>query len=134
MENASKALLIAGAILIAILLISIGMMIFGNIGGFTDTATQQTDIMQVQMFNKQFEQYAGKNVSGSNVKALVSNIKANNNTYTNVDPSKVISLVMQSKTGGTITENDIGANYRYEVTFGTDDGSGFINSATIKQK
>ncbi len=38
MENASKALIIAGAILIAILLISVGILILNSISGVTDSA------------------------------------------------------------------------------------------------
>lgn len=145
MENASKALLIAGAILIAILLIGIGMLIFGNIGGFTDQATQQTDAMQIDMFNRQFEQYAGKNVSGSNVKALLRNINTNNTTNKDDASRQIVgSSTSEVKTNpatataGTASKfadtaiSGIGANYRYEVSFGTD-ASGFINSVTIKQ-
>lgn len=145
MENASKALLIAGAILIAILLIGIGMLIFGNIGGFTYQAQQQTDAMQIEMFNRQFQQYAGKNVSGSNVRTLLRNINTNNVTNKD-DASKQIigasasevKTTPTSATAGTASKfpdtviNGIGANYRYEVSFGTD-ASGFINSVTIKQ-
>lgn len=145
MENASKALLIAGAILIAILLIGIGMLIFGNIGGFTEQATQQTDAMQIDMFNRQFQQYAGKNVSGSNVKALLRNINTNNATNKD-DVSRQIIGASSSEvtasptpaTAGTASRfsdteiSKIGANYRYEVSFGTD-ASGFINSVTIKR-
>ena len=146
MENASKALLIAGAILIAILLIGIGMMIFGNIGGFTESATQQTDTMQIQMFNRQFEQYAGSNVSGSNVKVLISNINANNATYLD-DPSRqivvdtatanqVVTCTPATATKGTactLSSASIGVNYRYTVKFGTD-ASGFINKVSIVKK
>ena len=39
MENATKALIIAGAVLIAILLISIGILLINNNKGITDSAT-----------------------------------------------------------------------------------------------
>lgn len=128
MENASKALLIAGAILIAILLIGIGMMVFGNINGITGQAGQQMDAIEIQGFNRPFTQYEGTNVSGSNVKTLISNINASNATYKN-DASRQISISVDGTdvTGKTAT---IGANYRYTVTFGTD-VSGFVNSAII---
>ncbi len=136
MENASKALLIAGAILIAILLIGIAMMVFGNINGITGLAGQQVDALEIQGFNRQFEQYAGENVSGSNVKTLLNNINASNATYAN-DASKQIGAA--SGTGNVVTETgttakvlsaNIGTNYRYKVSFGKD-ASGFINSVTV---
>lgn len=134
MENASKALLIAGAILIAILLIGIAMMVFGNINGITGIVGQQVGTMEIQAFNKQFEQYAGENVSGSNVKTLVSNINASNATYAD-DASKQIgagagSVVTETGTSPKVLSGSIGTNYRYKVSFGKD-ASGFINSVTV---
>ena len=47
MENASKALIIAGAILISILLISVGILIFNSTRGFTDNASETDDAMEL---------------------------------------------------------------------------------------
>jgi len=47
MENASKALIIAGAILISILLISVGILIFNSTRGFTDNASATDDAMEL---------------------------------------------------------------------------------------
>ena len=46
MENASKALIIAGAILIAILLISLGIIMFNSSKGTTDQATGTANAME----------------------------------------------------------------------------------------
>lgn len=45
MENASKALIIAGAILISILLISVGILVFNSTSGVTDNAGKTGDVM-----------------------------------------------------------------------------------------
>lgn len=124
MENASKALLIAGAILIAILLIGIAMMIFGNIGGITGIAEKEVDQIEVQGFNRPFLQYEGT-MSGSNVKALLTKIKTSNAAYKD-DPSRQISTNDVPAT--------IGLNYSYDVSFGYDESSGFINKVIIKQR
>ena len=145
MENASKALLIAGAILIAILIIGIGMMVFNGIGSITDQQEAKVDAMAIQMFNASFESYKGTNVSGANVKALLSSIAANNTTYSQ-DASRQIKVTFTPKspstaTGysaqtnpSTISNTVVGSNFRYTVNFGTDAGSGYINSCTIVQK
>ncbi len=78
MENASKALLIAGSILIVILLIAVGMMVFNGARGSIDEAVAQMSAQDLQMFNQQFTQYEGTRVVGSVVKALVEKIAANN--------------------------------------------------------
>ena len=91
MENASKALIIAGAILLAILIIGLGVYIYRQAAGVIDTGTM--DQLVVSQFNAQFEPYLGNNVSGSNVKQLIKIINASNRakedltvTYVVVDP------------------------------------------------
>ena len=76
MENASKALIIAGAILLAILIIGLGVYIYRQAAGVIDTGT--IDQLVVSQFNAQFEPYLGNNVSGSNVKQLIKIINASN--------------------------------------------------------
>lgn len=46
MENASKALIIAGAILISILLISLGIIMFNASKGTTDQANRTANAME----------------------------------------------------------------------------------------
>lgn len=76
MENASKALLIAGAILLAILLISLGLLAFR---GASDTVTNNNmDAAEIEAFNMKWEKFIGTNVSASNVNALISSAIAHN--------------------------------------------------------
>lgn len=57
MENASKALIIAGAILVSILLVSLGIIMFNASKGTTDQAGDTADLLknsaeqQVQTLN-----------------------------------------------------------------------------------
>ena len=90
MENASKALLIAGAILIVILLIAVGMIVYNNSKSTIDAGIAQMDSTEIQMFNSQFTNYEGKQ-SGTAAKALVETILANNATYAN-DSSKKVNV------------------------------------------
>ena len=81
MENASKALIIAGAILIAILLIGIGV---GLISAVSDPAAQGTDeIVQagIKAANAKFEKYQGKQ-TGSNIISLIKEIRIHNSSNT----------------------------------------------------
>lgn len=80
MENASKALIIAGAILLAILIIALGVFIFqraqnsaSDLGGLDET--------KVQSVNQKYENYEGSSVTGSDVRALMTKVRTNNNTY-----------------------------------------------------
>ena len=78
MENASKALIIAGAILIAILLISVGLVVFNSTKGVTDQAGELGRTMSAEVFNNQFTQYFGDRVRGSTVRELINRIDVYN--------------------------------------------------------
>ena len=83
MENASKALIIAGAILLSILIIGIGMYIYNAAKEVMSSVN--LDKYQIQEFNEQFNSYAGNN-NGSKAKTLVSDLTANARQYSD-DPS-----------------------------------------------
>ena len=69
MENASKALIIAGAILLAILIISLGIMIYNQAAGVVNNNAMSE--VEVTQFNAKFTQYEGDSVSGSVVKSML---------------------------------------------------------------
>ena len=79
MENESKSLIIAGAILLSILIISVGILIYNNsVGASKDDIASEALEMQLMQFNKQYEMYEGIQNS-NNVKQLL-NIASQNNT------------------------------------------------------
>ena len=96
MENASKALIIAGAILLSILIIAIGIFIFNGANStITDSMTSMST-QEIEAFNNQLLSYDGKQ-SGSNVKALIGRLIANSNTYK--DETNKIPKVKTSSNG-----------------------------------
>ena len=76
MENASKALIIAGAILLAIVIISLGLVVVNNTRSVTDNAN--LNAQEIETFNNKFVAYEGANVSGSQVKSLLQTAIASN--------------------------------------------------------
>jgi len=76
MENASKALVIAGAVLLSILLISIGILIFNSTGTVTDQVKSQSESMAIQTFNSQFTPYEGSGKTASEIRSLKSAVNA----------------------------------------------------------
>lgn len=78
MENAAKALVIAGAILISIILISIGVMVVNSADSLVDEGTKQMDEQAVNAFNRKFSGYQGTRVRGSNVRTLVQTVNTSN--------------------------------------------------------
>lgn len=78
MENASKALLIAGAILLAILIISIGMYIVNKASATVDLGAAELNIIQIQTFNNKYEMHEG-NCIGKVVKKVLQYAIQDNN-------------------------------------------------------
>ena len=78
MENASKALLIAASVLIAIALIAIGIRILSATSGVTTQVDRVSSTLEASIFNSQFTKYEG-NQKGSDVKALL-RLVINSNT------------------------------------------------------
>ena len=87
MENASKALIIAGAILLAILIIGLGIFIYRQAANtVSDTGMDQ---LTIQQFNAQFENYLGKEITGTAAKSPYDTILNNNNTATEATKVKL---------------------------------------------
>ena len=76
MENASKALIIAGAILLAIVIISLGLIVVNNVRDVTDNTNLSEQ--EIQSFNAKFIAYEGDNVSGSRVNSLIQQVISTN--------------------------------------------------------
>lgn len=103
MENASKALIIAGAILISIMIVSLGVLIFNQIGGAAKEAANM-DEQEIANFNSKITPYVGKNISGSQINALIQLIISIDNSAVNSgETEKVVTISYPLETGGTNT-------------------------------
>lgn len=60
MENASNALLIAGAILIAMLILATGIYLFATSSGLGDTYERTMETTEIQKFNANFTKFEGR--------------------------------------------------------------------------
>ena len=108
MENASKALIIAGAILLAILLISLGMMVLNKATGILDS--EQLDQAAVTTFNQKFTKYEGEKVKGSNVRSLISEVAAYNGSEDRESAGEAIITLE----GGIVTTDATSGEISYQ--------------------
>ena len=76
MENASKALIIAGAILLSILIVSLGIMVYQ--GAKETVGSSNLNKQEIESFNSQWESYEGNKQTASQVRAMVQAVIANN--------------------------------------------------------
>lgn len=78
MENATKALLIAGAVLIALLLISLGISVVNSGSDSTEQANSAMESTSVFAFNQPYLSFISKSASGTSAKFLTNKILQHN--------------------------------------------------------
>ena len=139
MENASKALIIAGSILIALIVISLGVYIFSRFSG-TEREKANMDEQERGIFNSEITQYIGNSVAGSQVRALATTVRSMNaNSLKKNDTRKYVTMYYNDETNYIVRINNnkvetdikkIETNkfYKVECEFGTD---GFINKVKV---
>ncbi len=137
MENASKALIIAGAILLAILLISLGIMIYNQA---QDTVSDSgMDQAAITSFNNQFLKYEGTR-KGTIVKSMIQEVLATNagsstagtgttGTKTNDGIQVKVKLGDEEATATPTTSKIINNNsYNVTLSYGS---SGRVDTITV---
>ena len=121
MENASKALLIAGGILIGLLLIALLIRTFTNISIFQKTQLTEEEQAQLIAFNEQYTKYLNQYVYGTEVRTLI-------NKYENDGLVKVLPENLNPPTG-------IGQHTKYYqcTAIGYDQKTGKVNTITFRE-
>lgn len=147
MENASKALIIAGAILISIMIVSLGVLIFSRM---SETAKQMAnmDEQEIAAFNSKITPYLGESISGSQVNALIQyvisndlaciqsgeTIKAITIKYPgNADPGISVNGSGELNYGSGQKRVETGAG-KYYIVSGTYDSNGLLTNIQVSNK
>ena len=142
MDNASKALIIAGAILIAVMLVSLGVMLYNTAAGVAEGTIGTVEALGVGGFNAQFNQYMGERQRASVAQGLIDKVITNNangdttisvqllkgtSTNSKLAASKTSDTAKLTETRGLITTKDT----VYKIEVGSYDTSGTINFIKI---
>lgn len=112
MENASKALIIAGAILLSILIISLGIMVYNN--AKTTITNQNLDKEEVQVFNSEWETYVGDKRTANEVRVMIQAVKSHNGAETKADTLRFIDV--KKSTSGADAISSAAANSTTPIT------------------
>ena len=148
MENASKALIIAGAILLSILIIALGIYVFNMSKSASNTNALSK--MEISEFNGTFTNYEGKQ-TGSTVKGLldemVSSAVANKDSDDKLPDIQYKNFLTHTTSGkdGTIIsnvsnmntnkmkelKNSIANSHYYYVSTELDAETGLVNKVII---
>lgn len=132
MENASKALVMAGAVIIALVIVSLSFFVFKQ---WADKGMKMSDMteQEIEAFNSKITPYLGQNVSGSQVNALLTYClsvnmaaKKNGEEYKAITVNGETTLNIDST---SITRVTTGSSVTYKVEEEYQDG--LIHSLTI---
>ena len=149
MENASKALIIAGAILLSIAIIGVGMFVFQNVSGLITSSSDMSQ-EQIDTYNGDFTVYEGDK-RGTIAKQLCKTVRTHNlnaqdpsekiilQTTEISDPENCPAPTKDGATGTTTTEiNNIDkgllSGKTYTITLGYDKSSGLVTTISIVVK
>ena len=140
MENASKALLIAGEILIAMLILALGVAIFTSYRGTAESYEEQMSAKEIGAFNNKFLRYieydntGNKRITAQNLITIANlakevssqgiTIQIRCNGKTNEDLAKYI---LENNTPNNMFEND-GAVIYYNMLGDIDYNNGRITN------
>ena len=82
MENASKALIIAGEVLIGVLILSLASFVITQFGSFSRNLNNQMSETEIRSFNVNFTNFSGRaNISMQEVATIINYAKKNNAEY-----------------------------------------------------
>lgn len=132
MENASKALIIAGAILLSILIISLGILIFSQAQDTINSINMSEQ--EIMAFNNKFTPYEGK-VRGSQVNALAQAVLTNNRSATENGEEETKGITMSGeginidKKGESTSVKKLSAGTIYQTTF--EYKNGLVNTIKV---
>lgn len=139
MENASKALIIAGAILISIILVSVGVLVVQSLN--PNEAISGMDQNAKDAFNAKFIAAAGNNVAGSTVRTLIRNVITSNTDPENqgeeartilvtLDGNPINKVDDETATALSQAANSIITSHRYNVLVDVN-SAGLVHTITI---
>lgn len=98
MENASKALMMAGTILITLMVISAVVFMYRDLTSVKRQDTENQKVEEIAEFNKSFESYE-KELKGTQMFSLSNKITDYNNKYAGKDGYEEIKLTVHTDRG-----------------------------------
>ncbi len=98
MENASKALIIAGSVLLSLLIISALVLMFNKIGQLKRNEADIEGIQKIEEYNKQIENFYRTGLYGSEILSLANLVEDYNKRLHELEEYEEIKLTVEFKT------------------------------------
>lgn len=136
MDNASKALIIAGGVLIAIAIISVTLYMFAQARDLADASNQILEQSQIEAFNRFYHAYAPSFNKDYNITGLdaynVYNKVVNNNLGKESGDYQYISFTFGEGVSKDVLEDSVNYTQPFKIVI-YKDSIGLINKITIKK-
>lgn len=139
MDNASKALIMAGGILIAVLIIGLAIYILASARGFASASNDQAELSAIESFNRYYLSF-DSTIQGIDAVNLYNKAKDDSNRVNHiheVSTSEVNEDIKSLAEGLANGSKDVAGsyemlkkNYNYKYSF---DSDGYVNSIEIKK-
>ena len=107
MENATKALIIAGGMLIAMLITSLLVWGFGQIRSVQQEQADQDVIQEITDFNERFEAYNRTTVRGYQMISLANLVYDTNARYTDEDGYNPVTIIVDGLSAEEATDENL---------------------------
>lgn len=105
MENASKALLIAGTVLLAIMILSVGIILYNKYSETSEQYEKRLSTVELNKYNSNFEVFRDKtDITAQDIVTLANFVNNNNknNSYPDVNITIFEGSLYSPKTDGGI--------------------------------
>lgn len=99
MENATKALMIAGGLLFSIIVLGLFMLMFTKLREYPIEMEQQKRVEELAMFNREYEAYQQEKLYGTELISVINKVISNNSKYSNNDKVYDINIKFTLKNG-----------------------------------
>jgi len=131
MENASKALIIAASVLLAILVISLGVFIFFSVKD--NVSNKEFSAEEIRTFNSQFITYDENSLYGREVKTLIQKVISSNKNHEVASKQVSIKYGNEYKSVDELLElsSKILENAIYKIEINQFGASGLVEQITI---
>lgn len=134
MENASKALLIAGGILIAILIVTVAVYLFANYGSIGKSYDQTLQTTETQKFNENFTRYEGReDVTIQEIVTLYNYVEEYEKKI-GIEDEITIKTIPSLDLSNPAEAIDKNQGQKFSVQIVGYDSSGRINNISIQKK
>lgn len=128
MDNASKALIMAGAILIAIAIVGLGVFLLNSTTNTRGQAAEFIDSQAIAAANGTLDKYVGTSVKGTQVQEFLEQVRlANVNGRFPVDLTKDSNGTFSIANNGTITGGNIRPTGLYDISLSDSNSDGYYD-------